>query len=112
MSVYGSGKYVGISNNSVWSGGSIIFGIGDNPSSCAVGAQYDYEGQVDTDSCIVVASNYVGLPNLSALKINGYTGYTGSITVYSHTYEVSIEADQFGTTTYNFKCGLLMNTFS
>lgn len=54
---------------------------------------------------------YVGFPNLTMVRMNGYTAYTGSIQVISDLVPNSNWMLDPEYTTYQFKCGLLLNTY-
>lgn len=131
MAVTGSGKFVAIAASdtqfddlmSVPISG-IVFGRNNLPY-CKIQSRYitsesDVTQVTGTALCInprvdptgVGYKLYVGFPNLSLVRMNGYTAYTGSIRVISDLIPNSSYMLNPEYTTYQFKCGLLLNTYS
>lgn len=119
MAITGSGKYVAIAASSTVIDGiinyaGIVFGK-DGVPYCRIASRYVAENNVITGTALTVdpyANRPLSLdfPNLTQLKVNGYTGYTGSITACA-TWSDDLTTTQFTTKTYNFQCGLLLNTY-
>lgn len=120
MAIRGSGKYVAIAASSTIIDGlnnlaGIVFGKDRVPHARIASRYISQDGVVTgTALCIdpyLLNPLYLGFPNLTHLRINGYTGYTGSITILA-TWPDDVTATGFTAKTYNFKCGLLLNNFS
>lgn len=126
MAITGSGKFVAIAASDTQFDdlmtvpiSGIVFGKNNIPY-CKILSRYitddiDVTQIVGTAFCInprdIGYRLYVGFPNLSMLRMNGYTGYTGSIQVISDIVVGSGYMASAAYTTYQFKCGLLLNTY-
>jgi hypothetical protein len=118
--ITGSGKYVAIAASSTIIDGlsnlaGIVFGKDGTPY-CRIASRYISNNGMVTGTALCIDPYrynplYLGFDNLTQLKINGYTGYTGSITVLA-TWPDDVTATGFTAKTYNFKNGLLLNNFS
>jgi hypothetical protein len=120
MAITGSGKYIAVAASSTVIDGTTNLGglvFGNNQATYArIASRYiSRDGEVvETALCIDpywLNPLYLSFPKLTHLRINNYTGYTGSIRVLA-TWPDDIGATGFTEKTYNFKCGLLLNNFS
>lgn len=123
----GSGKFVAIAASNTLDDlvtnpiSGVVFGNGRTPY-CRVSSRYTSSNNVVTgtafciDPGVIHARMSLQFPNLTSLKINGYTGFTGDVRVGS-----SVSVDE-GTpahpgtykcttqySTYKFICGLLVS---
>lgn len=124
MAIYsGSGKFVALAaNNNPFSFPSgisgIVFGVGHEIYG-RVTPRYTLSGTTVTGTALCIdpgaigGNTYLSFPSLTILKVNGYTGYTGSIDVVSGTsYNQSTDRETQVTTRYSFRNGLLLNPYS
>ena len=124
--ITGSGKFVAIAASNtrfdqMFSSGisGIVFGNGSTKYA-RISSRYtlasDNVTVTGTAFCIdpgtLHTGLYLGFPSLSCLRVNGYTGFTGTINVASGcTMNQNTWIETTTYKNYTFRCGLLTNVY-
>ncbi len=117
MAITGSGGYIAIAASSTVIDGivnyaGLVFGK-DGVPYCRIASRYVAENGVITGTALTLdpyADRPISLdfPNLTLLKVNGYTGFTGTMNACATWTD---ESTRFTMKAYEFQCGLLLNTY-
>lgn len=124
MATYsGSGRFVALAANDnpfefPQGVSGVVFGVGTSIYG-RITPRYTLSGTTVTGTALCIdpgaveGNLYLNFPSLTVLKVNGYTGYTGQITVVNGTsYNQSTDRETPTFTNYGFRNGLLLNPYS